>query len=513
MEIRKNLTLMSIITLLILVSFSGFSSGTNETDDDSRDYTHTVMVEVGTATWCSACPAANAAWHNAYETGSYDFEYCEMVTDVNAVASTYMSHYNIYYVPTSYYDGGVESYSGNSQIVYYLGLAGNRDVYDIDVDITTCQWTGPAELEINIAITNNEAATYDGTARVYIAEKVSTIWNDYSGNPYYHAFLDFAIDETISIGSGATYTQHASWDGSSSYPSLEADNCQVILAVFNDEWHQEYSPSANPETNPFDAYYADDAVAVDPVENFAPIADFSYDPFYPEALETVSFTDGSSDSDGYIDSWDWDFGDGNTSTDQHPTHSYAQKGFYEVSLTVMDDFGSTNSILKTIIVTEAGETVLEEQTVNDRGFPIRHTWDGDWGAAQNFTTTGSTINSVDIILRKFGSPEFDLIVELREGGPEGTLIDSIVFIPDDVSSSWDWLHIDVIDTAVTPESDYFIVLPPAPSGVSTSFGYEWKYAFGDQYQPGSFWFTRDGGGLWRDLPTMYEFSFCVFGEE
>jgi len=28
-----------------------------------RDYTHTVLVEVGTRTTCSACPASNTAWH------------------------------------------------------------------------------------------------------------------------------------------------------------------------------------------------------------------------------------------------------------------------------------------------------------------------------------------------------------------------------------------------------------------------------------------------------------------
>ena len=58
---------------------------------------------------------------------------------------------------------------------------------------------------------------------------------------------------------------------------------------------------------------------------------------------------------------------------------------------------------------------------------------------------------------------------------------------------------------------YCIVLPPAPSGVSTSFGYEWGYAFGDPYVDGAFWFTRDGGGLWRDLPDTYEFCFRTYG--
>ena len=67
------------------------------------------------------------------------------------------------------------------------------------------------------------------------------------------------------------------------------------------------------------------------------------------------------------------------------------------------------------------------------------------------------------------------------------------------------------DVSVEQDANLFIVIPPAPSGVTTSFGYEWGYAFGNQYDDGSFWFTRDGGELWCDLPTMYEFAFRTFG--
>jgi len=151
------------------------------------------------------------------------------------------------------------------------------------------------------------------------------------------------------------------------------------------------------------------------------------------------------------------------------------------------------------------------QSLFNRGFPIRHTWDGDWGAAQNFTPTLNTLTSAEIYLRKFGSPEFDLIVELRSNHPQGILLDTLSFTPGELASSWQWLELDFVDISVDPDMNLFIVLPPAPSSVSTSFGYEWGYAFGDQYQPGSFWFTRDGGGLWRDLPTRYEFVFRTYG--
>jgi len=39
-------------------------------------------------------------------------------------------------------------------------------------------------------------------------------------------------------------------------------------------------------------------------------------------------------------SWFWEFGDGNTSTEQNPTHIYSNPGLYTVSLTVSNQYGS-----------------------------------------------------------------------------------------------------------------------------------------------------------------------------
>ena len=68
-----------------------------------------------------------------------------------------------------------------------------------------------------------------------------------------------------------------------------------------------------------------------------------------------SFTDQSSDSDGTIASWSWDFGDGAMSSMQNPGHTYASAGTFPVSLTVTDNDGDSDTTNKNVTVTEAAE--------------------------------------------------------------------------------------------------------------------------------------------------------------
>jgi len=89
------------------------------------------------------------------------------------------------------------------------------------------------------------------------------------------------------------------------------------------------------------------------VNNMPPVANFTFHPLSPNTKDNIQFTDNSYDADGFIDSWLWDFDDGNTSSVQHPTHRYKQNGSYNVTLTVTDEDGDHNNLTKSINVTQA----------------------------------------------------------------------------------------------------------------------------------------------------------------
>ena len=124
-------------------------------------------------------------------------------------------------------------------------------------------------------------------------------------------------------------------------------------------------------------------VTVSTSTNVSPTADFT---FTTNEL-TATFTDESYDSDGNVVSWSWTFGDGATSTQQNPSHTYSTAGTYTVGLTVTDDDGATGSISKDVTVSTStgGDIVL---TATGRKIRSQRYVDLEW--------TGAEGTSVDV---------------------------------------------------------------------------------------------------------------------
>lgn len=60
-----------------------------------------------------------------------------------------------------------------------------------------------------------------------------------------------------------------------------------------------------------------------------------------EAFQSIHFQNCSSDSDQY----EWDFGDGITSTDVNPVHAFSDTGIYKVVLRAMSDYGGSEDFV------------------------------------------------------------------------------------------------------------------------------------------------------------------------
>ena len=144
----------------------------------------------------------------------------------------------------------------------------------------------------------------------------------------------------------------------------------------------------------------------------APVAQF--DAFYAFSTipTTVEFVDNSLGSAPLT--WQWDFGDGATSTLQNPSHIYIQRGTYTVTLTVKNAYGSSTAIKKDYITIGMGPVAdfVGNPTSGDvplnvaftdksRGQVTSWTWDfgdGQGSTAQNPVHTYWTGGVYNVIL-------------------------------------------------------------------------------------------------------------------
>ena len=147
----------------------------------------------------------------------------------------------------------------------------------------------------------------------------------------------------------------------------------------------------------------------------APVANFSASPTSGDTSLTVIFTDQSTNDPT---SWNWDFGDGDSSSEQSSSHTYNTAGTFSVSLTVSNSCGSDMEIKTDYItvyqVPEAAFTATPLSgdapltisfTDESTGTVTSWSWDfGDSGTStdQNPTYTYNDPGSYTVILTVTG---------------------------------------------------------------------------------------------------------------
>ena len=164
-----------------------------------------------------------------------------------------------------------------------------------------------------------------------------------------------AVEVRVEVtGSGATPT------GTVSVTGEEGGTCTITLAngtgactlTFGAPGNHRITATYSGDSR-FNGSSDDENHRVD-AQNAPPTAAFAA----PSCTVNVpcQFNDGSSDSDGNVVAWTWEFGDGGTSSEQHPTHTFAAAGSFNVKLTVRDDDGATSEVTQAVTVNPAANS-------------------------------------------------------------------------------------------------------------------------------------------------------------
>lgn len=206
---------------------------------------------------------------------------------------------------------------------------------------TDYTYLNPGKYTVTLTVTDNRAGTSTTTREVTV-ERPPNVLPTAAFTPAIQG-LDGSFDASASSDSDGQIVDY-SWDfgdgstgtGVTAHRSYAAAGTYTVtLTVTDDRGGQ--------------ARIAHD-VTVAPAPNRAPTAAYA---FTTTDLRAAFDGSASSDPDGTIDAYAWDFGDGSTATGAAPAHAYGAAGTYNVTLTVTDNKGARDAVVHAVTVTAA----------------------------------------------------------------------------------------------------------------------------------------------------------------
>ncbi len=334
-----------------------------------------IFAEEMTATSCHACPAVAEILHEIYSSHDYPFYYVAMVTDKNDLAAERAREYNVYGYPTTFFDGGYEVIFGKQDMQYFKNAIQScleRQRANVKINLGV-KWLGENSIEIDLGVKNNGNEDYNGFLKVYVVEPVSR-WKDYDGKPYHFGFLDYAVNEDISLAPGEKINKQSIWNGSERGYEISKDNIMAIAVVFNANGNTKYSDP--PENNhPFTAYYVDACTAAKPSPDEPPSLQFIKKPGNVTGYRYISFEWTGSDDHGNVlfsyklMNYDKDWSDWSNIT--HAEYANLPDGEYEFLLRGKDNIGQISQISWRFIVDTSSPRVVEHYPkANAKNVPV-----------------------------------------------------------------------------------------------------------------------------------------------
>ena len=198
-----------------------------------------------------------------------------------------------------------------------------------------------------ISIPDNNAEGI--TSVINVADDLTVFASDIYVNITHSWIGDLIV--TLTSPTGTSAVLHNASGGSEQDLDKTFSSSAFNGEVATGDWTLNVSDNAAADTGSLNNW-AITITGIGEVLPSAPEVSFAYE---AEGL-TASFTDNSTDRNDDMVSWDWNFGDGNVSSEQNPVHTFAETGNYEVMLTVTDAEGLSSS--ETVVVS-VSSTMIE----------------------------------------------------------------------------------------------------------------------------------------------------------
>ncbi len=254
--------------------------------------------------------------------------------------------------------------SGVAPLEVYFNASGS---YDSDGSIVSYAWdfkdgyTGTGKTvnhsfssigiyNVELTVTDDKGATGASTNIILVSDIETGVSNQsptasFTANPATGAVsLEVSFDASNSSDSDGNIIIYA-WD----FKDGETGVGMTINHTFNSIGNYNVELTVIDDKVATDSFIKTITVTESP--NQSPTASFTADPTLGVAPLEVSFdASNSSDSDGTIASYTWDFKDGDTGTGEILSHIFNSTGNYNVELIIIDNDGATDSITKEIEV-------------------------------------------------------------------------------------------------------------------------------------------------------------------